>query len=501
MLDGVSTRLHRDIAASATKTKPAADAGRALESAAAPSSTSRSAIYPVECDRVSSVSEAASYENIRVRAYTSLLLIDVACLIVGFLAANFVRFGQLLATPGLSYLAAFVPVYAVIAFSQRAYALEILRRPRTGIFRSLKALAVTAGALLVALFYAKTSAEMSRAVFGMGVVGSAMLLAGGRHWFGRRLGNRYNWSFQREAVLVDRVAFEPQGKGDVIYAEQAKLDPNQNDPQMAGRMGHLLAGYDRIILNASPSRRLQWVGYLKGLGIDVEVLTPELDYLGALALRRSNHGSAVLVAAGPLGLRDRIVKRAFDLALSSSMLLFFAPLLLAIAIAIKLTSPGPIFFQQARIGRFNRPFKVVKFRTMRADRCDKIGVHSVERDDDRLTTVGAFLRRTSLDELPQLFNVLRGEMSLVGPRPHAVGSTAENDLFWHIEARYWERGAVKPGITGLAQVRGFRGATSTRKDLTDRVRADLEYLADWSISKDFVIIMQTARVLVHPNAF
>jgi lipopolysaccharide/colanic/teichoic acid biosynthesis glycosyltransferase len=118
-----------------------------------------------------------------------------------------------------------------------------------------------------------------------------------------------------------------------------------------------------------------------------------------------------------------------------------------------------------------------------------------------VTTVGAVLRHTSLDELPQLLNVLKGEMSIVGPRPHAVGSTAENDFFWNIDDRYWQRGAVKPGITGLAQIRGFRGATGTRKDLTDRVQADLEYLADWSIWKDIAIILRTIRVVVHPNAF
>jgi lipopolysaccharide/colanic/teichoic acid biosynthesis glycosyltransferase len=118
-----------------------------------------------------------------------------------------------------------------------------------------------------------------------------------------------------------------------------------------------------------------------------------------------------------------------------------------------------------------------------------------------VTSVGAVLRHSSLDELPQLLNVLKGDMSIVGPRPHAVGSTAENDFFWNVDDRYWQRGAVKPGITGLAQVRGFRGATDTRKDLSDRVQSDLEYLADWSVWKDVAIIIRTIRVLAHPNAF
>jgi lipopolysaccharide/colanic/teichoic acid biosynthesis glycosyltransferase len=266
-------------------------------------------------------------------------------------------------------------------------------------------------------------------------------------------------------------------------------------------VGRLLHGYDRVVLNSSPQRRLQWVKYLKGIGIDVEVLTPELEQLGALSMRRSPNGAAVLVAAGPMGLRDRFLKRTLDLFVGFGLLLFFAPLMLAVALAIKLTSPGPVLFKQSRIGRSNRPFDLFKFRSMRTEVCDPAGVVSALRQDARLTPIGAFLRRTSIDELPQLFNVLRGDMSIVGPRPHAPGSTAENDLFWEIDERYWHRGAVKPGITGLAQVRGFRGATSTRKELTDRVQADLEYLADWSLSKDLLIICRTARVIVHPNAF
>jgi lipopolysaccharide/colanic/teichoic acid biosynthesis glycosyltransferase len=106
-----------------------------------------------------------------------------------------------------------------------------------------------------------------------------------------------------------------------------------------------------------------------------------------------------------------------------------------------------------------------------------------------------------MDELPQLINVLKGEMSLVGPRPHAIASTAENSLFWNIDGRYWQRGAVKPGITGLAQVRGYRGATRTTSDVMNRVNSDLEYLVQWSIWRDVKILVRTASVLAHQNAF
>ncbi|MBA3836318.1 MAG: exopolysaccharide biosynthesis polyprenyl glycosylphosphotransferase, partial [Zymomonas sp.] len=117
------------------------------------------------------------------------------------------------------------------------------------------------------------------------------------------------------------------------------------------------------------------------------------------------------------------------------------------------------------------------------------------------TKVGRFIRRSSIDELPQLINVLRGEMSIVGPRPHALGSRAEGKLFWEIDPRYWHRHATKPGLTGLAQVRGYRGATVVRKDLADRLNADLEYVRAWSLWLDVRIILQTFGVLVHRNAY
>ena len=138
---------------------------------------------------------------------------------------------------------------------------------------------------------------------------------------------------------------------------------------------------------------------------------------------------------------------------------------------------------------------------MRSDASDEAGSRSASRDDDRVTRVGRFIRGTSIDELPQLINVLKGEMSIVGPRPHALGSRAEEQLFWAIEERYFDRHAIKPGMTGLAQVRGYRGATHRLSDVTDRLHADLEYLDGWHIGRDIGIMIRTLGVLVHSNAF
>lgn len=443
----------------------------------------------------------SSLAQLRLRSYIALLLIDVISVPCAFLGANLVRFREPFATAGLQYIVDLEPVFLALAFTGGAYAVEVLQRPRTGVVRVLRALALASFALLLGFFYTRTSIVMSRAVFGIGIILGAAFTAGARYVFGVGNGKRHDWKFLNEVLLVDGTAVLPPPSGTVLYAESAGLTPYGNDPDLADRVGQLLKGSDRIILACHAERRGLWLKMLKGVGVDVEVLTPELDQLGALGFRNTANGPAVLIAAGPLGLRDRIVKRALDLVVAVCLLIFLAPLMLVTAAAIKATSEGPVFFCQRRLGRGNHPFEVLKFRTMRVDACDSHGITSASRSDCRVTPVGAVLRQTSIDELPQLLNVLRGDMSIVGPRPHALGSTAEDDVFWNIDDRYWQRGAVKPGITGLAQVRGFRGATGTRRDLTQRIQSDLEYLANWSVWKDVRIMLQTARVLVHPNAF
>jgi lipopolysaccharide/colanic/teichoic acid biosynthesis glycosyltransferase len=142
-----------------------------------------------------------------------------------------------------------------------------------------------------------------------------------------------------------------------------------------------------------------------------------------------------------------------------------------------------------------------KFRSMKVQKSDPDGNRSTSRQDARVTRVGRFIRRTSIDELPQLANVLRGEMSIVGPRPHAIGSFAGDKLFWRVDTEYWHRHALKPGVTGLAQIRGYRGATEHEADLQNRLDADLEYIRKWSPWRDALIVLQTLGVLMHRKAF
>jgi lipopolysaccharide/colanic/teichoic acid biosynthesis glycosyltransferase len=186
-------------------------------------------------------------------------------------------------------------------------------------------------------------------------------------------------------------------------------------------------------------------------------------------------------------------KRVFDVTAASLALLFFAPLFLAIAIAIKTTSPGPVFFRQQRYGYRNRPFRIYKFRSMDVALGDAAGIRQTVQGDARITRVGRVLRATSLDEIPQLINVIRGDMSLVGPRPHVPGMLAANMLYEDLVPYYFQRHTARPGITGLAQVSGCRGSTVDPRLAIARIDHDLDYIATWSLRMDLVIIVRTIR--------
>ncbi|MEY9107449.1 Undecaprenyl-phosphate glucose phosphotransferase [Bradyrhizobium yuanmingense] len=192
----------------------------------------------------------------------------------------------------------------------------------------------------------------------------------------------------------------------------------------------------------------------------------------------------------PLTWRERALKRALDLAGASLALFVFAPVMLVTALLIKLTSPGPVFFRQTRHGFGGRAFRIFKFRTMRVLE-DGPTIRQAQKDDPRVTPIGKWLRKTSIDELPQLLNVLKGDMSLVGPRPHAA---AHNNEYEQIIGNYAFRHHVKPGITGWAQVNGYRGETNTLDLMQKRVELDLWYINNWKLWLDILIIMRTAFI-------
>ncbi|HWA42731.1 MAG TPA: undecaprenyl-phosphate glucose phosphotransferase [Hypericibacter adhaerens] len=195
-------------------------------------------------------------------------------------------------------------------------------------------------------------------------------------------------------------------------------------------------------------------------------------------------------------------KEIEDRFLAAIILLLIAPLLGAVALAVKIDSPGPVFFRQRRYGYNNQMIEVFKFRTMYHDQCDAAGEKVVKRGDSRVTRLGGFLRKTSLDELPQIINVLRGEMSIVGPRPHQAALKIDNRYYDEIVAEYAARHRVRPGITGWAQVNGWRGEIDTVEKAVKRVEHDLYYIDNWSVLLDFKILLLTVvAVLKRENAY
>ena len=192
-----------------------------------------------------------------------------------------------------------------------------------------------------------------------------------------------------------------------------------------------------------------------------------------------------------------LTKRLFDMLAASLMLVTFSPLLLLAAVLVKATGPGPIIFRQVRIGAQGRVFTVLKFRTLVF--APGASFSQVQRDDPRVTRIGRVLRRSSFDELLQLVNVLKGEMSLVGPRPHAPETAVEGMRFEDAVRLYRLRHRVKPGMTGLAQIRGQRGATPHVTTLEQRLASDLEYIHSWSLWLDVMILLRTVPAILRPQ--
>jgi len=223
------------------------------------------------------------------------------------------------------------------------------------------------------------------------------------------------------------------------------------------------------------------------------------------SLRLVNHSvreiagiPVITLSETPLTGTRLLIKSLEDFVLSALILIVVSPVLLAVAIAIKLDSPGPVFFRQQRMGWNGKIFRIWKFRSMHVHQSENGVILQAQKNDPRVTRVGAFIRRTSLDELPQVFNVLMGDMSLVGPRPHAIQHDEE---YSRRIADYFARHNIKPGITGLAQVRGYRGETRDIEQMIQRVESDIEYINNWSLALDLSILLRTTTVFTGKNAY
>jgi len=448
---------------------------------------------------------ARSLERRRLQAYLALVIGDAAILLTVFYTVSAAYLGTLTDMGRLEsgMLSAYVilPLYLTVALYSGTYSRRSLTDWQMSAMKAVAALAISAALLNLFAFFIKINADLSRFIFVAGLSGSAALMVAMRVVAAKIIARRWGPTAINKLVIL---AGGPEFKlpySHHLDAQRHGLVPDVNDPQALDRLSKYLRNMDEVIVSCSQDDRAAWSEVLKGTGIHGEVTHQLSREIGAISVvHHDDVGiSALKVSAHQLGIRARVAKRLFDLVVAGGALLVLSPIMLLTALLIKLEDGGPVFFVQRRMGRGNEFFNILKFRSMREGDAD--GDRSTSMDDDRITRIGHFIRRTSIDELPQLINVLLGQMSMVGPRPHALGSKAGSKLFWQVDRKYWQRHGLRPGITGLAQVRGHRGATDTEDHLTDRLLADLEYVEGWKLWRDVTILVSTLRVLSHERAF
>jgi Undecaprenyl-phosphate glucose phosphotransferase len=415
-------------------------------------------------------------------------------------------------------------VYALVAELAGCYDMQILFSARSGWTRVLAAWTVSAATLLVIAFFLKTSQDFSRSwtLIWFASAGCCLCLV-------RAVGTGWLRRMRRRGLLNQRVVIFGSGMAcdrltryirsnanlmiDLIgyYDDRSVARAGETVPDLRylGNLDNLLKAIqlgqvDQVII-ALPSvneRRLREI--IDGLAM-LPVLTRLAPYVPEMALTAHSLvylGDLPLVTLfeRPISGLDQVIKRLEDLVLASFLLVLFFPLFVLVALAIKIDSPGGVFFRQPREGFNQNVFAIWKFRTMRKSALQFDDVRQATRNDTRVTRVGRLLRMTSIDELPQLLNVLSGEMSLVGPRPHASSTKVGGTRFAEVAANYAARHRVKPGMTGWAQVNGWRGETDTEQKLVKRIEFDLFYIENWSIAFDLYILVRTIAAVAAARA-
>lgn len=403
----------------------------------------------------------------------------------------------------------------VVVFSYLAEGFQLYRNWRASRFSQslwlvIFTLTISFVVILIALFLLKSGADFSRVIISVWYAVSVVLLVSWRLAVRtlRALQREHGLNIQKTAIigltprgvqLMQEINATPSHGLEIIgffddrdasrFPEEfrSKLLGSVNDAVMTAQSGVISRLYICLPLHAD-KRIQQIVEQLGDTTLDV-YLVPDLIFMNLIHGKLSNVGDidTISVFESPhLGLQNYI-KRSFDIVFSALALVALIPVFLMIAVAIKLTSKGPILFRQDRYGLDGKKIGVYKFRSMKVLENSDI-VTQATKNDPRVTPVGAFLRKTSLDELPQFVNVLKGQMSVVGPRPHAV---AHNEHYRNKVAFYMLRHKVKPGITGWAQINGWRGETDTLEKMQKRVEFDLAYIRNWSLWWDIQIIVKT----------
>jgi Undecaprenyl-phosphate glucose phosphotransferase len=409
----------------------------------------------------------------------------------------------------------------------KGYALGDYRRSIGRLSHAIGAWVAVFGCFTLVLFFLKSSEDFSRVWLASWFVGGVTMLFTLRLMISRLV---TNW---RKAGVLERRAVLVGGGPEAVELIRALRDEPANDIRICGifddraddrvpalgeglprlgRIDELLefgrqAEVDMLIVAmpmAAETRLLQLLKTLWVLPVDIRLAA------GSTRLRFRPRSYSYVGAVPFLDLYDkpiadwnRIAKACFDRIVGGVLLALFTPVMLAVAFAIKLDSPGPVLFRQKRYGFNNELIEVFKFRSMYTNLTDHNAAKLTTRNDPRVTRVGRFIRKTSLDELPQLINVaLKGNLSLVGPRPHALQAKAADQLYEQVVDGYFARHRVLPGITGWAQVNGWRGETDTAEKLERRVEHDLFYIENWSVMFDLYILLLTPfRLLSTENAF
>lgn len=449
---------------------------------------------------------------------------DFVVILAAGLIAYQLRFGTLWLSPSDGMTISVGLLTAMVVFNLfGVYHLERLMRPYRIVKKTLTAWVATLLVTTALVFATKTGDDHSRLWVGYWFLIGAAAIAGWRALMGALIQRAARQGALAEGLaivasaeftdlqrLIDRV----RASSTTRLALRAVCVIGDNPPPtvaadvhlvnsvegLAARAGFL--GIERILVATGKDEAALWSNILAPLRhacVDIDLVTNGYnDEMCDRPLRSICGIPAVNIMRRPFNDAEVALKRIEDIVIAGLLLLFLAPVMGIIAAAVRLSSPGPVIFRQVRNGFGNMPFEVWKFRSMyQSDRAE-IGVPQAVRNDPRVTPVGRFLRKSNLDELPQLINVLRGDMSLVGPRPHAV---EHNEYYGDLVDDYLARHRVKPGITGWAQVNGWRGRTETVEDMANRIKCDLFYVDNWSILFDAKILFMTLFTFFHKNAY
>jgi Undecaprenyl-phosphate glucose phosphotransferase len=381
---------------------------------------------------------------------------------------------------------------------------------------------IALGLVVATVFFAKLGIEFSRGWIalwyvagGIGLTMGRIGLAGAtRHW--AREGRLYRRTvvYGMNDVAAELVSALKSDDSDIRVV--GLFDDREDDRTLSaidglprsGGIDELIAycrenPADLIIVALPVAAEERFAGVVKRLSVlPVDIKVPAKATRIRFSPRTYTHvGTVAMIDLYDKPITDwgRVSKLVFDKAIAAAALILLAPVMAAVAVAIRLDSRGPILFRQKRYGFNNELIEVYKFRSMYTDLCDVNATKLVTKDDPRVTPIGRFIRKSSLDELPQLFNVLKGELSLVGPRPHALSAKAGGRLYDEVVEGYFARHKVKPGITGWAQINGWRGETDTPEKIRKRVEHDLYYIENWSVLFDLYILLKTPMSLVGNN--